>query len=210
MKAFFLLFLMLLCRWHSSYSLLVPSRTAAISALSSSSAARKPTNPQYTSTLTIRHHQQKYANSLSTTRYKTELSSMLPTLPWIGAADTWGNVAALTGTATIAQVIGTTTRIGRLLGPPVTAMALTFGLASIGILNPGGTIAAKSLQLLSLQLATPLILLGADLRDCVQRCGPLLLSFAAASMATVLGKLVLPLLFCCGLFRIKVFDLLLI
>ena len=64
----------------------------------------------------------------------------------------------------------------------------TFALASIGILNPGGTAATKSLQLLSLQLATPLILLGADLRDCVQRCGPLLLSFAVASMATLVGK----------------------
>ena len=195
MKTSFLLFLILLCQWHTSYCLLVPSRTAAISPLSSSLAGRRSTNPQCTSSSNtlIRHQQHKYTKPLIVTRYKTELS-WLPSLPWIGAADTWGNVAALTGTATIAQVIGTTTRIGRLLGPPVTAMALTFGLASIGILNPGGTLAAKSLQLLSLQLATPLILLGADLRDCVQRCGPLLLSFAAASMATMLGKFVC--LFC--------------
>ena len=89
--------------------------------------------------------------------------------------------------ATLAQVMGKTTSIGRLLGPPVTAMALTFVLASIGVLNPGGSSAAKSLQLLSLQLATPLILLGADLRGCFVRCGPLLLSFLVASLATIIA-----------------------
>jgi uncharacterized membrane protein len=116
------------------------------------------------------------------------LSSLaaIPT-PLIGASDTWGNIAALTGTATVSQVLGRTTSIGRLLGPPVTAMAMTFLLASIGVLNPGGTAAAKSLQLLSLQLATPMILLGADLRDCFSRCGPLLGSFLVASTATIIA-----------------------
>jgi uncharacterized membrane protein len=108
----------------------------------------------------------------------------------IGPTDTWGNIAALTGTATVSQVIGKKTRIGRLLGPPVTAMALTFLLASIGVLHPGGTAAAKSLQLLSLQMATPLILLGADLRDCLSRCGPLLASFLTAAVSTVAACLV--------------------
>jgi uncharacterized membrane protein len=111
-------------------------------------------------------------------------------MPLIGATDAWGNWAALTGIATVSQVLGKSTRIGRLLGPPVTAMAVTFAMASIGVLNPGGTAAAKALQLLSLQLATPLILLGADLRDGVQRCGPLLLSFAVAAMATLIACLV--------------------
>jgi uncharacterized membrane protein len=69
-------------------------------------------------------------------------------------------------------------------------MALTFLMASIGVLNPGGTAAAKSLQLLSLQLATPLILLGADLRDCLSRCGPLLLSFLVATASTSIACLV--------------------
>jgi hypothetical protein len=111
----------------------------------------------------------------------------IPTPSLIGASDTWGNIAALTGTATVSQVLGRTTSVGRLLGPPVTAMAITFLLASIGVLNPGGTAAAKSLQLLSLQLATPMILLGADLRDCFSRCGPLLVSFLVASTATIIA-----------------------
>ena len=104
--------------------------------------------------------------------------------------DTWGNWAVLTTAATWAQQLGNTTRIGRLLGPPVTAMAITFCLASVRVLPPGGTAAAKSLQLLALQLATPLLLLGADLRDCASRCGPLLPAFVAAAGSTVLACLV--------------------
>lgn len=107
--------------------------------------------------------------------------------PLIGADDTWGNVAALTGSATVAQILGRTTVVGNLLGAPVTAMALTFVMASVGVLNPSGTAASRSLQMLTLQLATPLILMGADLRDCVSRCGPLLLSFTVASVATIVA-----------------------
>jgi uncharacterized membrane protein len=66
-------------------------------------------------------------------------------------------------------------------------MALTFCFASIGVLNPGGTEAAKSLQLICLHLATPLLLLGADLRDCASRCGPLLEAFLVASVATIVA-----------------------
>ena len=109
---------------------------------------------------------------------------LLPSTPLVSATDQWGNWATLTGTATVSQLLGKSTRVGRLLGPPVTAMAITFLLASVGILAPGGTSAAKSMQLLSLQLATPLLLLGADLRDCASRCGPLLSAFLLASFAT--------------------------
>ena len=143
--------------------------------------------------LTPRQHQ----ISLSPTpdpnydRTKTRMDLFsLPTTPLIGANDHWGNIATLTGTATISQELGKRTRIGKLLGPPVTAMAITFLLASIGVLNPGGTSSAKALQLLALQLATPLILLGADFDDCVSRCGPLLLSFAVASVATIIACIV--------------------
>ena len=114
----------------------------------------------------------------------------LPTMPLIAADDTWGNWAILTGMAAYSQVLGKETAVGRLLGAPVTAMAATFALASIGILHPGGTIAAKSLQLLALNLATPLILLGADFRDAASRCGPLLVSFMTASAATLIACLV--------------------
>jgi uncharacterized membrane protein len=111
-------------------------------------------------------------------------------LPLIPADDQWGNWMALTGLATAAQILGRTTVLGRLLGPPVSAMALTFAAATVGLLNPGGTMAAKSLQSLSLQLATPLVLLGADLRDAVSKSGSLVASFCMASFSTVFACLV--------------------
>ena len=116
-------------------------------------------------------------------------ANLLPSLPLISANDSWGNWATLAGTASLAQYLGQRTTVGRLLGPPVTAMALTFSMATLGLLAPGGTAAARSLQLLSLQLATPLILLGADVRDAGRRCGPLLLSFTVAAMGTVVACL---------------------
>jgi uncharacterized membrane protein len=109
-------------------------------------------------------------------------------LPLISADDVWGNWSVLCGIAAMAQMIGRQTWIGKLLGPPVTAMALSFVAATIGILTPGGTLAAKTLQLLSLQYATPLILLGADFRrNTIQRCGPLVLSFLMASLSTIIA-----------------------
>jgi uncharacterized membrane protein len=114
----------------------------------------------------------------------------MPSLPLIGADDTWGNWSFLLSMAALAQTVGKTTAVGRLLGSPVTAMALVFFAASCGILTPGGTPAAASLQLLALNLATPLVLLGADWQSHVlRRCGPLTISFAAATLATVMGSM---------------------
>jgi len=127
------------------------------------------------------------SSTRASSRVRPLQALQLPSIPLVTATDTWGNWATLTGTATISQVLGKSTRVGRLLGPPVTAMAITFFLASVGILAPGGTSAAKSMQLLSLQLATPLLLLGADLRDCASRCGPLLYAFLLASFATIIA-----------------------
>lgn len=114
-------------------------------------------------------------------------SSTLLLQPWIHANDNWGNWAILTFNAASAQHLGRSTALGKLLGPPVTAMFLSFAMASVGIINPGSTVAAKSLQTLSLSLATPLVLLGADLRDAVQRSGPLLISFILAAASTALA-----------------------
>ena len=114
-------------------------------------------------TTRIRRKKTSHRSDTLTTTTTTNLGGL------VESTDTWGNIAALTGAATVAQSLGKTTKLGRLLGPPVTAMFLTFTLASIGILHPGGTAASKFLQLLTLQLATPLVLLGADLRHCVER-----------------------------------------
>ena len=125
-------------------------------------------------------------NAPSSRSVQRKQSTQLPA-SLIPHDDAWGNWAALTGFAAVSQVLGQKTMIGRLLGAPVTAMACTFAAASVGILHPGGTAAARALQLLSLQLATPLILLGADLRYARQSSGPLLVSFAVAATGTLVA-----------------------
>jgi uncharacterized membrane protein len=108
----------------------------------------------------------------------------------IGKGDDWGNMAVLAVTATAAQTLGNTTKVGQLLGAPVTAMACAFVLGSVGILPPGGSSGASLLQKVSLQLATPLLLLSADLRGCASKCGPLLQAFFLAAMGTILASVV--------------------
>ncbi len=52
----------------------------------------------------------------------------------------------------------------------------------------GGSPGVKSLQLLSIQLATPLLLMGVNIRECRKRCGPLLIAFIVASIGTMLAS----------------------
>ena len=80
----------------------------------------------------------------------------------VGADDSWGNLATLSAVGVLAQNLGISTGVGRLLGAPVTAMAITFFLASVGVLSPGGTQTSRNLQGLAIQFATPWILLGAE------------------------------------------------
>ena len=124
----------------------------------------------------------------------------------IPPSDDWGNAAALAVAASLSQVLGRRTAIGRLLGAPVTAMALAFVLSSVAwippfgvgagkavmwrtLLPPGGSNAASFLQRTSLTLATPLLLVGTGLDPAtLRRCGSLLLSFLIASAGTLAGS----------------------
>ena len=135
-------------------------------------------------------------SSTSSTASSTSLSMMNSVIPY---NDEWGNLAVLTGTSVLAQILGTKTRIGKLLGSPVSAMAITFFLASVGILYPGGTITSRKLQLLSISFATPLILLGANFGTTKSSSGtsgsggttsPLLIGFMIASIGTIVGSMI--------------------
>lgn len=125
----------------------------------------------------------------------------------ISASNNWGNVAALSFTASFAQLLGKKTLVGKLLGAPVTAMAVAFILSSVGfipsttslssstewmtILPPGGSQASTFLQGTSLTLATPLLLIGTSLRGkALQQCGSLLGSFSIASIGTLAGAMI--------------------
>ena len=114
----------------------------------------------------------------------------------VGAHDSWGNLATLSAVGVAAQKLGTTTKVGKLLGAPVTAMALTFWLASVGVLAPGGTATSRSLQGLAIQYATPWILLGANFGSQSQAeptdsssssTLPLVFGFGLATLASLAG-----------------------
>lgn len=90
----------------------------------------------------------------------------------------------LASVATVSQTAAQRTVVGRLLGPPVTAMAIAFLLGSVGVLPSGGSAASSFLADLSLKLATPALLLSADLSR-LRDCGPLLASFGMAAAGTV-------------------------
>ena len=140
-------------------------------------------------------------NPSSTSSLHATLSPSL-----ISSSDNWGNVAALSFTASFAQLLGKKTLVGKLLGAPVTAMALAFVLSSVGfippslsapaadwmtILPPGGSPSSSFLQSISLTLATPLLLLGTSLRGkALKQCGSLLGSFFIASIGTLAGAII--------------------
>lgn len=139
-------------------------------------------------------HSQTCAGNFRAAPSTSTKRSLLPpdiALPLVvDSGDKWGNWGVLLGCAAASQSIGKATRMGRLLGPPVTAMALAFTLATLGVICPGGTVAGQELQLLALQLATPLILLGASSSlnsKSIRQCGPLMMSFVLASVSTVLA-----------------------
>jgi uncharacterized membrane protein len=129
-----------------------------------------------------------------------------PSPSLISSSNHWGNIAALSFTASFAQLVGKKTLVGKLLGAPVTAMAVAFVLSSVGfipsllstsatdwmtILPPGGSPSSTFLQNISLTLATPLLLLGTSLRgNALRQCGSLLGSFFIASFGTLAGAMI--------------------
>jgi uncharacterized membrane protein len=151
--------------------------------------------PRYTPALNHQSHRAtcRAFQQNSSHRYRSNLHVLkaLPSiaLPLISPTDTLGNIACLTATASISHRLGKTTSLGKLLGPPVTAMAIAFVLGSVGVLPSGGSSGAKMLQLVSIQLATPMLLLGVNIRECRQRCGPLLKSFILAAFSTIVASL---------------------
>ena len=81
------------------------------------------------------HRRQK--NYLPTTTSLKLSSSPNLILPLISKNDSWGNIASICAVASASHKLGQTSSIGRLLGPPVTAMAIAFLLGSVGFLPAG-------------------------------------------------------------------------
>ena len=83
------------------------------------------------------------------------------------ADDSWSVFAILAASAIVGRGFGTTA-VGRALSAPVCAMVVTFVLTAAHVL-PEATKAVTGAQGLAVQLATPLLLLNADLRAVSKR-----------------------------------------
>ena len=114
-------------------------------------------------------------------------AALLPWAPLIQPSESWALLAALSTCAYGGAAAGKHTGAGRALSGPVCAMLLAWAAHLCGALPPPGPHFA-SVQLWCVTLATPLLLLGADLRAIFARTRRLSVAFAVGAAATVLGS----------------------
>lgn len=107
----------------------------------------------------------------------------------IPASASYATYAVLACCAVTGQTLGTRTRAGRALSAPVVTMLAAVLLLNVGVL-PVASPAVPPLQAAATRIATPLLLLGADLRVVFGRTRRLTAAFAFASLATVVGAFV--------------------
>lgn len=79
------------------------------------------------------------------------------------------------------------TSIGKMLSGPVCAMLITSLLTNLGVV-PSGSGHMQSLQVLVVKLATPLLLLGADLNKILRVTKSLMKAFLLGTFGTLLGS----------------------
>lgn len=116
--------------------------------------------------------------------------SSLSLLPGFVPDDQWGLYGVITTTAACALRLERTTALGKSLSGPVTAMLITALLTNIGILPAAGSVHLTNLQGFVLRVATPLLLLGADLRKIFRETGVMLQAFLLGTVGTLLGSFV--------------------
>ena len=114
----------------------------------------------------------------------------LPELLSISTNDKW----ALWATAAAASATGIqlekNTKVGKALSAPVCSMLITAIATNIGILPAGGSIYLTALQSFVVKLATPLLLLGADLKKIIKETGIILKAFLLGTIGTLLGVII--------------------
>ena len=106
----------------------------------------------------------------------------------IAPNDDVGVAAALVGAAVVGRRLSDVP-IFTHLGGPVTAMALSFGASSLNIL-PESARATNNLRDIAVTMATPCLLLEADVAELRKSAGPLLGAFIVAAIGTTLAATV--------------------
>ena len=114
--------------------------------------------------------------------------------PSFSPDDQWGLYAVVSTAAATALRLERTTTLGKGLSGPVSAMLITALLTNVGILPTTGSIHLINLQGFVLRLATPLLLLGADMRKIFRETGRMLQAFMLGTVGTLLGSCIAMLL----------------
>ena len=121
-------------------------------------------------------------------------SLRLDLFPSFSPDDQWSMYAVVSTAAATALRLERTTVIGKGLSGPVTAMLITALMTNVGILPTTGSIHLINLQGFVLRLATPLLLLGADMRKIFGETGRMLQAFILGTIGTLLGSFLAMLL----------------
>jgi len=143
--------------------------------------------PRQRSALTVRKPDLPGSTS---SQYRSRLSSSL-----ISPEDSWGLWSAIALAAGAGLKLEQKTKVGRALSGAVSAMLITTVLTNVGVLPAGGSVHVTALQGFAVKLATPLLLLGADLVEIFSETGALLRTFFLGTLGTLMGSLVAYLLF---------------
>jgi len=120
--------------------------------------------------------------------YNNRLSFKLNS--FISADDRWTLWAIASSAASIGLQLEKYTKFGKSLSGPVCAMLVTAILTNIGILPSSGSIHLVSLQSNVVKIATPLLLLGANLNVIINSTGNLLKAFLLGTFGTILGSII--------------------
>jgi uncharacterized membrane protein len=106
----------------------------------------------------------------------------------LSGSDKWAMYSIVACSAALGLRLERTTAVGKSLSGPVTAMLITATLTNLGILPATGSIHITALQGFVVKLATPLLLLGADMRKIFKETGILLKAFALGTVGTLAGS----------------------
>lgn len=131
-------------------------------------------------------YQKKTSNVIPNSKQSLIVLDAVESLSLIGTDDRW----ALWAIASSAAALGLKlerTAIGKSLSGPVCSMLITAILTNVGVL-PSGSIHMTNLQSFVVKLATPLLLLGADLNKIFRDTGSLMKAFLLGTIGTLLGS----------------------
>lgn len=120
--------------------------------------------------------------------------AVVPRAASLDASDPWAVGAVLVTAGCAGRAAGTRTAVGRAMSGPVSTMALCFAAASAGALPVAGGVVSGA-QYAAVRVATPLLLLGADLRAVARGARELLPAFVLGAAGSVGGSLLGALLF---------------